>query len=170
MSSRARCKAELTQIDAQAGHSGEELYRTSVLSERAVEHARFHTVGVAFTRGWVSSGFGKRVSPFTGLSERHAGIDIANRLGTAVLASADGIVVYSSRNGSLGKTVKIKHGYGLKTSYGHLSKILVKKGEKVKRGQKIAEMGSTGRSTGPHLHYDVTHNGVHVNPFNYILN
>jgi murein DD-endopeptidase MepM/ murein hydrolase activator NlpD len=121
-------------------------------------------------RGWVSSGFGKRTSPFTGLSERHAGIDIANRTGTAVLASADGIVVYSSRNGSLGKTIKVKHGYGLKTNYGHLSKILVKKGERVKRGQKIGEMGSTGRSTGPHLHYDVTHNGVHVNPFNYILN
>lgn len=161
--------AELTQIDASVNVQEKSFIELqSYLSEQSSMLAS--TPSVWPSRGWVSSGFGKRASPFTGLSERHTGIDIANRMGTAVLASADGLVVYSAGNGSLGKTVRLKHGYGLKTSYGHMSKILVKKGERVKRGQKLGEMGNTGRSTGPHLHYDVTLNGVHVNPFNYILN
>lgn len=121
-------------------------------------------------RGWVSSGFGKRKSPFTGLMQKHAGLDIANRVGTPIIASADGIVVYVGRKQALGKVVIINHGYGIKTVYGHLSKALVKKGQKVKRGVKVAEMGNTGRSTGPHLHYDVVVNGVSVNPKTYILN
>ena len=121
-------------------------------------------------RGWLSSGFGKRKSPFTGLMQKHAGLDIANRLGTPIIATADGIVVYVGRKQALGKVVIINHGYGIKTVYGHLSKALVKKGQKVKRGVKIAEMGNTGRSTGPHIHYDVVVNGVSVNPKTYILN
>ena len=161
--------ADLTELESQVGTQAKSFIELqSYLSEKSSMLAS--TPSVWPVRGWVSSGYGKRISPFTGLTERHTGIDIANRSGTKVVASADGIVIYSGRNGSLGKSVRVKHGYGLKTTYGHLSKIFVKKGEKVKRGQKIAEMGSTGRSTGPHLHYDVTHNGAHVNPFNYILN
>ncbi len=121
------------------------------------------------TRGWLSSRFGKRISPFTGLPQRHRGIDIANRVGTPVVATADGIVVKVGRDRFLGRKVIIDHGYGIKTIYGHLSKVVVHVGQKVKRGQKIANMGNTGRSTGPHLHYEVAVNGVKVNPLNYIL-
>ncbi|MCK4847303.1 MAG: M23 family metallopeptidase, partial [Deltaproteobacteria bacterium] len=97
-------------------------------------------------------------------------LDIANRVGTKVIAPGDGVVIRVTRLPSLGKLVEISHGYGVKTLYGHLSKTLVKVGQKVKRGDEIAAMGNTGRSTGPHLHYEVKVNGVHVNPGRYILN
>ncbi len=121
-------------------------------------------------RGWVTSVFGQRVSPFTGLPHKHRGIDIANRAGTTVIAPADGIVVKVRREANLGNTLAIKHGYGIRTVYGHLSEINVRVGQKVKRGQKVAAVGNTGRSTGPHLHYAVRVNGVMVNPTKYILN
>ncbi len=122
------------------------------------------------TKGWLASGFGSRISPFTGLSQRHQGIDIANRMGITVMSTADGLVVKAGKDGSLGKYVVINHGYGLKTKYGHLSKLDVKRGQKVKRGEKIGAMGSTGKSTGPHLHYEVLVNNVATNPLKYILN
>lgn len=121
------------------------------------------------TKGWVTSGFGFRKSPFTGRKEFHRGIDIATRIGTPVIAPADGIVAYRGVEGGLGLVLVINHGYGFKTRYGHLSKVLVKVGQRVKRGQKIALVGNTGRSTGPHLHYEVSLHGVPVNPRNYIL-
>ncbi len=122
------------------------------------------------TKGWLTSTFGYRVSPYTGLRELHKGIDIANRVGTPIIATADGVVVKTGRDRALGNYIIISHGYGMKTEYGHLSKILVKRGKKVKRGQKIALMGNTGRSTGPHLHYTIIVNGMPVNPRKYILN
>lgn len=122
------------------------------------------------SRGWVTSVYGQRVSPFTGFLQQHSGIDIANRMGTPIVAPATGIVIQAGRDTGLGKMVAISHGYGIKTVYGHLSEIFVKVGQKVKRGDKIAAMGSTGRSTGPHLHYEVSLNGMSVNPSKYILN
>ena len=127
------------------------------------------TPAIKPTDGWFSSGFGYRISPFTNQREFHKGLDIGNRVGTPIIAPADGLVVFVGREGSLGKMIAINHGYNLKTRYGHLNKFLVKKGQYVKRGQIIAEMGATGRSTGPHLHYEVQLNGVHVNPLSYIL-
>ena len=121
------------------------------------------------TRGWVSSGFGFRKSPFTGLREKHKGLDIASRTGAAIRSTADGVVAVEGREGGYGKMIEIDHGYGLVTRYGHNSKHLVKVGDRVKRGQIIALLGSTGRSTGPHLHYEVLLNGVPMNPKNYIL-
>jgi murein DD-endopeptidase MepM/ murein hydrolase activator NlpD len=97
-------------------------------------------------------------------------MDISNRIGTDIVVPADGIVTKIKRFASLGKMVEINHGYGIKTRYGHLSKSYVKVGQKIKRGQKIASMGNTGRSTGPHLHYEVIVNGVHLNPSRYVLN
>jgi len=120
-------------------------------------------------RGWVTSGFGFRKSPFTGLRERHEGIDIAARLGSPVRSTADGVVVVSGRGYGYGKVVEVDHGYGLVTRYGHNSKHLVKVGDRVKRGQVVAEVGNTGRSTGPHLHYEVLLHGVPVNPNKYIF-
>jgi len=121
------------------------------------------------TRGWVTSGFGYRKSPFTGLREKHEGWDIGSRSGSAILATADGLVSVAGRERGYGKLVEIDHGYGVVTRYGHNSKNLVKVGSRVKRGQLIALVGNTGRSTGPHLHYEVLLNNVPANPKNYIL-
>lgn len=121
------------------------------------------------TRGWLTSGFGPRISPFTGRRQFHAGIDIASASGSAVVAPADGRVHFVGAKGPLGNTLVIDHGYGIRTQYGHNEKILVKRGDVVQRGQKIALVGSTGRSTGPHLHYTVEVNGKSVNPIDYIF-
>ncbi len=121
------------------------------------------------TRGWVTSRFGFRKSPFTGLREKHEGWDIAARNGAPVRTTADGVVVVEGREYGYGNLVEIDHGYGLVTRYGHNSKHFVKVGDRVKRGQVVTLVGNTGRSTGPHLHYEVLLNGVPVNPKNYIL-
>jgi len=128
------------------------------------------TPAIRPAKGWKTSGFGYRKSPFTGLREFHKGLDIAGRQGTKVIATADGIVSYCGYKGLMGNTLVIDHGYGMMTRYGHAHEILVKAGDIVKRGDKIATIGSTGRSTGPHLHYEVLHNGIRVNPEKYILN
>ncbi|CAG1065251.1 Murein DD-endopeptidase MepM [uncultured bacterium] len=137
------------------------------LSKRSVKLAS--TPSILPAKGWVTSNYGSRVSPFTGEPQHHTGIDIANRIGTPVAASADGIVVQAGKNSSLGKFVSISHGYGIKTTYGHLSEVMVKPGQKVKRGSQVGQMGNTGRSTGPHLHYAVSVNGLNVNPEKYIV-
>ena len=121
------------------------------------------------TRGWVTSGFGYRKSPFTGLREKHEGWDIGARSGSAVRATADGMITVAGRERGYGKLIEIDHGYGVVTRYGHNSKNLIRVGSKVKRGQIVALVGNTGRSTGPHLHYEVIVNGVPANPKNYIL-
>ena len=121
-------------------------------------------------KGWLSSGFGYRISPFTGLREFHKGFDISSRKGTKVIATADGVVTFAGRNGLYGNMIKIDHGHGMMTRYGHLEKMLKKRGDAVKRGDVIGLMGNTGRSTGPHVHYEVFLNGLPVNPKKYILN
>ena len=121
-------------------------------------------------KSWVTSRFSYRKSPFTGRREFHKGLDIAARLGTPILATADGVVAFAGKKGLLGNTVVIDHGHGLVTRYGHISKLLKKRGEKVKRWETIALMGDTGRSTGPHVHYEVRLNGMPVNPEKYIIN
>ena len=121
------------------------------------------------TRGWLTSGFGYRKSPFTGLSEKHEGMDIAARTGSNIRAPGDGTVLLLGRQNGYGNFLEIDHGYGLITRFAHTAKNLVKIGDRIKRGQVIALVGSTGRSTGPHLHYEVHLNGIPVNPRNYIL-
>jgi len=121
-------------------------------------------------RGWVTSGFGYRIDPFTGMHQLHDGIDIANRIGTLIIAPADGIVTLASHSVGFGLTVEISHEYGISTLYGHLSQVYVSVGQRVRRGARIAAMGNSGRATGPHLHYRVSLNDVPMNPGNYILN
>ena len=128
------------------------------------------TPSIMPTKGWITSGFKRRRDPFTGRMSWHRGLDISTNVGTPVVAPADGIVTYSGRKVDFGNIVTIDHGYGYKTRYGHNSKLLARKGQKVKRGQVIAFVGNTGRSTGPHLHYEVLRNGVPMNPMDYILN
>ena len=128
------------------------------------------TPSIRPTNGWISSEFGYRLSPFTGEREFHKGLDICNKKGSPVIAPADGIASSIETDAGYGKMLVINHGYGLITRYAHLDKFLVKKGQAVKRGQDIALVGNTGRTTGPHLHYEVHLNGVPVNPLRYIVN
>lgn len=120
--------------------------------------------------GWITSRFGYRKSPFTGRKEFHSGLDISNRNGTKIMATANGTVSFAARKMYIGKLIIIDHGHGRVTKYGHLDKILVKPGQKIKRGDVIGHLGNTGRSTGPHVHYEVRINGTPVNPLKYILN
>ncbi len=120
-------------------------------------------------KGWLTSRFGPRVSPFTGRRQQHNGIDIAAARGTPIYAPARGRVSFVGRKGPLGKTLVIDHGFGVKTVYGHNDEIHVSSGETVERGQEIAAIGSTGRSTGPHLHYVVEVGGKARNPLDYIF-
>ncbi len=121
------------------------------------------------TNGWVTSGYGRRVSPFTGRPHFHAGLDIAADFGTPVIAPASGKVVFAGRKGALGKAVIIDHGGRMRTWYGHLSEYVVERGQRIERGERIGSVGSTGRSTGPHLHYVVEVKGKTVNPINYVI-
>jgi murein DD-endopeptidase MepM/ murein hydrolase activator NlpD len=121
------------------------------------------------TNGWYTSGFGTRDSPFTGKPNMHEGLDIANHIGSPIVAPAAGIVTYAGPRAGYGSLVTIDHGYGIQTQFGHISKAYVKVGDRVKRGHKIAAVGNTGRSTGPHVHYEVRVNGIPINPQFYIL-
>lgn len=120
------------------------------------------------TRGRLTSGFGWRNSPFTGVRELHRGVDLANNIGTLVVASRTGRVSKTGYDAVYGNFIIISHDDGFHTLYGHLSKILVSKGAYVKQGQKIGLMGTSGLTTGPHLHFGVFKNGQAVNPFIYI--
>jgi murein DD-endopeptidase MepM/ murein hydrolase activator NlpD len=120
------------------------------------------------TQGWFSHGFGWRKDPFTGQRQFHRGIDIVNHTGTPVRATADGIVSRAMRVSDYGKTLDLSHGFGYVTRYAHLSEILVRPGQKVRRGEVIGRIGSTGRSTGPHLHYEVFRDSRRVNPWKYL--
>lgn len=115
-----------------------------------------------------SSSFGWRVDPFRGTRAFHEGLDFTARTGTPIRAAADGIVTTASNTSAYGNLVKLNHGAGLETRYAHASKLLVKPGERVVKGQKIALVGSTGRSTGPHLHYEIRLNGHALDPRKYL--
>jgi murein DD-endopeptidase MepM/ murein hydrolase activator NlpD len=120
-------------------------------------------------RGWVTSDFGIRTDPYTTERTMHRGLDIANEVGTTVVAPSDGVVIFDGTEGGYGNVLVIDHGYGVRTRYGHLAKLLVHLGDRVKRGDKVATVGNTGRSTGPHLHYEVRVNGIPENPRKFIL-
>lgn len=120
--------------------------------------------------GWLSSSVGTRHDPITGDADFHEGLDISADHGTPVYATADGLVRTAEREGGYGNLIVVEHEYGLETRYGHLSQFLVRPGAKVKRGDIIALVGSTGRSTGAHLHYEVRVNGRLLNPLQLLLN
>ena len=118
--------------------------------------------------GWVSSRYGRRTDPFTGRSSWHNGFDIAGPVGTDIMAVAGGVVIFSGTNGGFGLFIEINHGNGYTTRYAHCDELLVKIGDVVSRGQLIAKMGNTGRSTGPHLHLEVHKDGKSQDPAKYI--
>ena len=119
-------------------------------------------------KGWLTSSFGMRRDPFNGRRKMHEGLDIAARTGTPVTATADGIVSSVKTEPGYGKVVIVDHGYGYRTIYGHNSRYFVKVGQRVRRGERIAAVGNTGRSTGSHVHYEIRLNGVPVNPYKYL--
>ncbi len=119
--------------------------------------------------GYINSGFGYRNDPFTSKPRFHYGQDITVSSGTNIYAPSDGVVKYAARQGGFGKVIKLDHGYGYRTIFAHLSKFYVKWGQKVKRGDLIGKSGNTGRSAGPHLHYEVHRNGVPQNPLDYFF-
>jgi murein DD-endopeptidase MepM/ murein hydrolase activator NlpD len=127
------------------------------------------TPSIRPTNGWISSNFGMRESPFSGDARQHKGLDIAAYAGTPIRSPASGIVSYAAMDEGYGNLISVDHGHGIVTRFGHCSQIYVKVGQRVRRGDVIGAVGSTGRSTGPHLHYEVRLNGIPINPERYIL-
>ncbi len=140
--------------------------RADVLQRNEVAQA---TPSIWPAMGWLTSGFGSRKDPFTGRPDAHSGLDISGHTGDPVYATADGRVATAARTGDYGNLVVIDHAFGLTTRYGHLSKIAITAGTDVKRGHVIGYVGSTGRSTSSHLHYEVWANGRPVNPLKLLV-
>lgn len=128
-----------------------------------------HTPSVAPVIGVITDGYGPRIDPITHRPAFHEGLDISVAHGTVVRAPAEGVVLAADRESGLGKVIKVAHGFGYTTVFGHLDRFLVKEGERVTRGQPIGKVGMTGRATGPHLHYEVWRDGEKQNPLHYIL-
>jgi len=148
------------------------------LTEKSVKLERFYkdqsillasTPSVWPVHGYLSANFGNRIDPFTGQRDFHPGIDISAPLGTKVLAPADGIVISTAERGGYGNAIVLSHQYGVVTRYGHLASYNVRPGQRVKRGEVIAFVGTTGRSTAPHLHYEVWVRDQAQNPIHFIL-
>ncbi len=159
---------ELDELSAQLDDRERQL---SVLENLVLDRSlseQGYPSGRPVTSGWLSSHFGKRTDPFTGRPSRHEGVDFAGKLGADVVASAAGVVTWSGKRSGYGNLVEINHGNGFVTRYGHNQKNLVSVGDTVKKGQVIGKMGSSGRSTGPHVHYEVHRNGRAVDPSRYL--
>ncbi len=124
--------------------------------------------GRPITKGWLSSYYGVRKDPFSGKPAVHKGLDFAGKENAAIVSTASGVVTWASERYGYGQLIEINHGKGLKTRYGHNKKILVKVGEVVTKGQVIARMGSTGRSTGPHVHYEILRNNAQIDPIKFV--
>ncbi len=158
----------LDNLQKQIEQKGPRLHALeSVLMDRHL-HAEVYPAGWPTRGGWISSPYGPRLDPFTGRPEFHPGVDIAAPMGTPIYAMAAGVVSYAGADGGFGKMVRINDGDGLSTLYGHTSKILVQVGEQVNKGQEIALVGSTGYSTGPHVHFEVLIHNQAVNPLPYL--
>ena len=124
--------------------------------------------GRPITKGWTSSYYGKRTDPFTGKLAMHKGMDFAGKEGSEIVAVASGVVTWAGDRYGYGHLVEINHGNGYTTRYGHNAKLLVEVGDSVEKGQAISQMGSTGRSTGPHVHFEVLKNDRQVNPAKFV--
>jgi murein DD-endopeptidase MepM/ murein hydrolase activator NlpD len=167
--------AALARVTTKAERLGPLASARAASFEELVEKLQGQSLRLASTpsilpaRGWLTSGFGYRTSPFTGRPQFHAGLDVASNPGTEIIAPARGRVMFVGRKGPLGKAVVIDHGYGVRTTYGHTADAFVQPGDTVERGQRIATIGMSGRTTGPHLHYAVEVSGEPRNPIDYIV-
>ncbi|NRF38685.1 M23 family metallopeptidase [Pedobacter foliorum] len=135
---------------------------------KMIDYVAFTPIGYPHF-GAITSGYGHRENPFSGQNiETHKGLDIKGKQGELVKSTASGKVTYAGRRGGYGNCIVINHGNGFETYYGHLSRILISQGEQVKAGENIGKIGSTGRSTGPHLHYEIHKNGKIINPRSFL--
>jgi murein DD-endopeptidase MepM/ murein hydrolase activator NlpD len=153
------------QLDDRAEQLG--LLETMLMSRNL--QAEVRPTGRPIKHGWISSYYGMRTDPFTGRPEYHKGMDFAGKEGSEVVAVAAGVVTWAGDRYGYGKLVEINHGNGYSTRYGHNEKVLVHVGDTVKKGDTLALMGSTGRSTGPHVHFEVRYKGKAVDPKKYAL-
>ncbi|RUO34067.1 peptidoglycan DD-metalloendopeptidase family protein [Aliidiomarina soli] len=161
----------LNDIDAMLGQLEEKQKQLRLLESVMVNHHmndERQIAGRPITTGWLSSPYGIRKDPFNGNPRMHRGVDFASAEGAPVVVTGAGIVTFAGRRAGYGNLIEVDHGGGLRTRYAHMSRIDVKVGDVVTRGQSIATVGTTGRSTGPHVHYEVIENGRHVNPSSHV--
>lgn len=159
---------EITQLENSLAHEENQLKMLESLTlGHHIENTRYLS-GRPITKGWLSSYFGIRKDPFNGRPAMHKGIDFAGKEDGDIIATASGVVSWSDDRYGYGQLIEINHGDGLKTRYGHNKKLLVSVGDVVTKGQVIAKMGSTGRSTGPHVHYEILHNNKQINPLKFV--
>jgi len=160
--------ATLDDLSKKMDHSSLQLSVLETMIMNRELHDEVYPQGRPIKRGWISSYFGYRTDPFNGRRARHDGIDLAGKQGSEVIAVASGVVTWAGKRYGYGNLVEINHGNGYVTRYGHNEKIEVKVGDAVKKGDTISRMGSTGRSTGPHVHFEVHKNGRVVDPMRYV--
>ena len=159
---------EITQLERSLNHEENQLHMLESLTlGHHIENTRYLS-GRPITKGWLSSYFGIRKDPFNGRAAMHKGIDFAGKEDGDIIATASGVVSWADDRYGYGQLIEINHGDGLKTRYGHNKKLLVTVGNVVTKGQVIAKMGSTGRSTGPHVHYEILHNNKQINPLKFV--
>jgi len=160
--------SEIEQLDEQLSLREKQLELLGLFTANKKLSKEVRPAGLPVEKGWLSSHYGYRADPFTGKKAFHHGVDIAGKSGIAVLAAASGLVTIASKKNGYGFLIEIDHGGSYVTRYGHNKEMLVKVGDLVKQGDPIAKMGSTGRSTGPHVHFEVLRNGKKVNPRRYL--
>ncbi len=159
---------ELERVSGQIDRKSKRLGALeSSLMDKQLQAAVYPT-GWPTDGGWVSSGFGVRSDPFTGRTAFHEGVDIASRFGSAIKAMGGGVVSFAGQKEGYGLTIEINHGNGYTTRYAHCKSVLVRVGDRINKGQDVALVGSSGRSTGPHLHFEVLRDGKTVNPGSYL--
>ncbi|HEY5603505.1 MAG TPA: M23 family metallopeptidase [Gammaproteobacteria bacterium] len=160
--------ASLNDLSVQLENRAQQLDLLETMLMNKNLHDEVMPAGKPITKGWTSSFYGLRTDPFTGHKEHHKGVDFAAKMGSDIVTVASGVVTWAGRRYGYGLLVEVNHGNGYATRYGHAQDVLVKVGDTVKKGQIVALVGSTGRSTGPHLHFEVWHNGEAVDPMEYI--
>jgi len=158
----------IDRLDARLADLDVQLAAVDYLMEQKREEQAARPHAWPTEHGWLSSNYGIRADPFTGERARHNGVDIANRFGAPVLSASRGIVTFAGKMKDFGHMVEVDHGYGYVTRYGHMSALAVHAGDEVGDGQVIGRVGSSGRSTGPHLHYEVHRFGRHINPAKFL--
>ena len=164
----AEMLTEITSLESELANKEKQLKLLESLTfGHHIENTRYLS-GRPITKGWLSSYYGVRKDPFNGRPTMHKGVDFAGKEGESVIATGSGVVSWSSSRNGYGNLIEITHGDGYKTRYGHNKELLVNVGDVVTKGQAIARMGSTGRSTGPHVHYEILRNDKQINPTKYV--
>jgi murein DD-endopeptidase MepM/ murein hydrolase activator NlpD len=160
--------SQIQQMNSRLSHLDVQLAAIDMILQENCDEAHARPHAWPTEGGWLSSHYGMRIDPFTGTRAMHRGVDIANRFGAPVLAASRGVVVFAGKSPGFGTLVEVEHGYGFRTRYGHLSSIAVKVGDEVSDGDLLGRVGSSGRSTGPHLHFEVHRYGKDMDPAPYL--